>query len=58
MSEYGGYANQLDHFLAVIAGETEPVVSARDGMMTLAGTLAVDLAVREDQTVKVAEVIA
>ncbi len=52
------YPNQLDHFLAIIAGEAEPVVSARDGMMTLAATLAVDLAAREDRTVAVTGMIA
>ncbi len=32
---------QLDHFLAVIRGEASPLVSAQDGLQTLATTLAV-----------------
>lgn len=52
------YQNQLDHFLAVIDGTAEPVVTADDAMRTLAATLAVDIAAREDRTVTVAEVIA
>lgn len=32
---------QLDHFLAVIHGEASPLVSAQDGLQTLATTLAV-----------------
>jgi predicted dehydrogenase len=51
------YRNQIDHFLAVIAGEVKPLVSAHDGMMTLAATLAVDTAAREDRTVTVQEML-
>ena len=51
------YENQLEHFLAVVSGTAAPVVSARDGMLTLAATLAVDRAAREDRTVAVAEMI-
>jgi len=51
------YRNQLDHFLAVVAGDVEPVVTARDAMMTLAATLAVDVAAREDRTVVVEEML-
>jgi predicted dehydrogenase len=51
------YQNQIDHFLAVIAGDAEPVVNARDAMMTLAATLAVDKAAREDRTVTVQEML-
>jgi predicted dehydrogenase len=53
----GAYRNQADHFLAVVAREAEPVVSAREGMLTLAATLAVDRAAREDRTVAVAEML-
>jgi predicted dehydrogenase len=48
------YVNQLDHFLAVIARTAQPLVSARDGMMTLAATLAVAAAAREGKTISVA----
>ncbi len=47
------YANQLEHFLAVIARDAAPIVTARDGMMTLAVTLAIAAAAREDRTVSV-----
>ncbi len=49
------YANQLEHFLAVVDRKAEPVVTARDGMMTLAATLAITAAAREDRTVSVAD---
>jgi len=52
------YRNQLDHFLAVVSGVENPVVTARDGMMTLAATLAVERAAREDRTVTVKEMLA
>jgi len=52
------YVNQLKHFMEVIQGKAAPVVTARDGMMTLAATLAVDKAAREDRTVTLAEMIA
>jgi predicted dehydrogenase len=51
------YVNQLDHFLQVIAGEAEPLISARDGMMTLAATLGVGIAASEDRTVRVSELV-
>ncbi len=47
------YVNQLDHLLAVIAGEEKPIVTARDGMMSLAATLAIAAAAREGRTVSV-----
>jgi hypothetical protein len=50
--------NQLDHFVAVIRGEAKPLITARDGMATLAATLAVDVAGREDRTVTLAEMLA
>lgn len=52
------YVNQLDHFVAVIRGEAKPLITARDGMATLAATLAVDVAGREDRTVTLAEMLA
>lgn len=51
------YVNQLDHFVDVIRGDAQPLISARDGMSTLAATLAVDLAGREDRTVTLAEML-
>lgn len=35
------YTRQLEHFADVIAGKTEPLCSAQDGLRTLAATLAV-----------------
>jgi predicted dehydrogenase len=52
------YVNQLDHFLAVIAGAAAPAITARDGMLTLAATLAIAASAREDRTVKVRELAA
>jgi predicted dehydrogenase len=52
------YVNQLDHFLAVIAGTAAPAITARDGMLTLAATLAVATSAREDRTVSVRELVA
>lgn len=52
------YRAQLDHFLDVIAGRAAPVVSARDGLMTLAATLAVDRAAREGRAVTLSEMLA
>lgn len=51
------YVNQLDHFAAVVRREAEPLISARDGMTTVAATLAVERAAREDRTVTVAEML-
>ncbi|MDT1060912.1 Gfo/Idh/MocA family oxidoreductase [Paracoccus sp. CPCC 101403] len=52
------YVNQLDHFLAVIRREAAPLISARDGLATLAATLAVEMAAREDRTVTLDEMLA
>lgn len=51
------YVNQLNHFVAVIRGEAQPLISARDGALTLAATLAVERAAREDRTVTIAEML-
>jgi predicted dehydrogenase len=48
------YVNQLDHFIQVIHRKASPLISARDGMSTLAATLAVSRAGREDRSVSVA----
>ena len=50
------YHNQMEHFLNVISGDEKPVISARDGMLTLAATIAVDTAARENRTVTVNEI--
>jgi predicted dehydrogenase len=52
------YVNQLDHFLDVVRGAAAPLTSARDGMMTLAATLAVARAGRENRAVAIAEMLA
>jgi predicted dehydrogenase len=49
------YENQLANFVAVIRGEQEPVVTARDATETLAVTLAVERAAAEGRSVRVAE---
>ncbi len=51
------YQNQINHFLEVVAGDAQPVVSARDAMMTLAATLAIETAAREDRTVTLQEML-
>lgn len=52
------YENQLDHFVGVIRGEQEPVVTARDATMTLAATLAMGRAAAEGRPVRVSEMLA
>jgi predicted dehydrogenase len=52
------YINQLEHFLAVTAGTAAPAITARDGMLTLAATLAIAVSAREDRTVTVRELAA
>jgi predicted dehydrogenase len=47
------YVNQLDHFCAVIARKAKPLISARDGTMTLAATLAVTRASKDGVAVQV-----
>ncbi|MVA22044.1 gfo/Idh/MocA family oxidoreductase [Agrobacterium vitis] len=51
------YDNQLDHFLAVIDRQASPLISAEDGMKTLATVLAIDIAAREDRTVNISELV-
>jgi predicted dehydrogenase len=51
------YVNQLDQFLAVIARQAMPAVTARDGMLTLAATVAITVSAREDRTVPVRELV-
>ena len=46
--------HQLEHFGAVIRGETEPLVSARDGLANLRVTEAVVEAARTGTTVELA----
>ncbi|WP_182086316.1 Gfo/Idh/MocA family oxidoreductase [Aureimonas sp. ME7] len=52
------YVNQLEHFIAVARREVDPLIDARDGMATLAATLAVARAAREDRTVTLSEMLA
>ncbi|WP_206114983.1 Gfo/Idh/MocA family protein [Rhizobium anhuiense] len=52
------YENQLNHFVDVIEGKAEPLISARDGAMTLATVLAIARAGRENRTVAVSEMLA
>ena len=47
------YVNQLDHFIQVIHRKVAPLISARDGMSTLAATLAVSRAGREDRAISI-----
>jgi len=49
------YVRQLDNLVAVIRGLAEPVVTGRDGAMTLAVTLAIERAARERRPVSVDE---
>lgn len=51
------YPNQLDHFLSVVRGTCEPLITARDGMLSLAATIAIAKAASEDRTVEIAEII-
>ena len=44
------YTRQLEHFAAVIAGQTEPLCSALDGLRTLQATLAVHDAAMNGRT--------
>lgn len=52
------YLAQLENLIAVVCGTAEPVVSGREGALTLAATLAVARAIAEDRPVDVAELLA
>ena len=52
------YVNQLEHFIAVAQRKAQPLISARDGMHTLAATLAVARAGLEDKSILVADLLA
>jgi len=52
------YVAQLDNLIAVARGEAAPLVSGRDGALTLAATLAIARAMAEERTVPVAEMTA
>jgi predicted dehydrogenase len=52
------YVAQLENLIDVIDGEAEPVVSGREGALTLVATLAVARAVAERRPVDVAELLA
>ncbi|RWX81856.1 Gfo/Idh/MocA family oxidoreductase [Neorhizobium lilium] len=51
------YENQLNHFLDVTAGKAKPLISARDGMVTLATVLAIARAGQEKRPVAVSEML-
>jgi predicted dehydrogenase len=51
------YVNQLAHLVDIVRRGVRPLCDARDGMLTLAATLAVNLAAREGRQVEVAEMI-
>jgi predicted dehydrogenase len=51
------YLNQLRHLVDIVRGGVRPLCDARDGMLTLAATLAVNMAARESRSVDVAEMI-
>jgi predicted dehydrogenase len=51
------YLNQLSHLVDIVRDGVKPVCDARDGMLTLAATLAVNVAAREGRVVEVAEMI-
>ncbi|KEA63754.1 putative oxidoreductase [Marinobacterium lacunae] len=52
------YVNQLQHFLCCIDGSASPLVSVREGLQTLAATLAVSEAASRQSSVNIAELIA
>ena len=45
--------HQLEHFCAVIRGEAQPLVTARDGLQNLRVTEAIALAARTGQPVSI-----
>ena len=51
------YENQLNHFIDVIEGGEKPIIDACDGTRTLAVTMAIDMAAREERLVFVEEII-
>jgi predicted dehydrogenase len=51
------YINQLRHLVEIVRRGVKPLCDARDGMLTLAATLAVGVAAKEGRVVEVAELI-
>jgi predicted dehydrogenase len=51
------YVAQLDNLVDVVRGEAEPVVTGREGLRTLATTLAIARAVADERSVDVAELL-
>lgn len=51
------YVNELRHLVDIVRNGASPICDARDGMLTLAATLAVDVAAREGRSVLVAELL-
>jgi predicted dehydrogenase len=52
------YATQLRHFAAVIRGQEQPVVTGREGLMTLAATLAIHESAKSGKPVRIDEFLA
>ena len=52
------YVNQLEHFMLVTQRKAQPLISARDGMHTLAATLAVAQAGASNRSVNVSTMLA
>ena len=51
------YENQLNHFIDVIEGGEKPVINAGDATRTLAVTMGIDMAAREERLLYVKEII-
>ena len=51
----GAMAHEVDHFVSVVRGESEPICTARDGMESLRASLAVEHSARTGQIVMMKE---
>lgn len=51
------YVNQLQHFVDIVRGDAEPLVPAREGMLSLATVLAIERAARESRSVAVSGMV-
>jgi predicted dehydrogenase len=52
------YINQLKHLVDIVRNGAKPICDARDGMMSLAATLAVRTAAQEQRSVGISELLA
>ena len=52
------YYEQMSNFAAVIRGDAKPVLSGRDGMLTLATTLAITQSASTGEAVSIDEMLA